>query len=287
MGNIGGRWEGYETQLLADTTLQCYFVPNSEEEGFSPVIRNPISKDGYLGYLKKGDIVDGTETKKEEDKEKEKESSEELDTGYKLYKTSVEKYKDSEFIGYRPFVDENDLNKRGDFQWMSYGQFDQYVLAFGNGLQSLELNEKVCIGIYASNRPEWYAVHMANLSQSFQTTALYDTLGPEAVAYILRHSETPVVVCEKNKLKDLFKAIEQCKKEEGENEEEMNDEKKDKEKEKKKEKEVLRFGLKYVIQMDFDERYNNKHEQVTEEDKRQAQELGITLLGLSEIFAKV
>ena len=117
--------------------------------------------------------------KKENEKveEKSEELELELDTGYKLYQASIEKHQELDMIGYRPYEDENDSSKRGSYQWMTYGQFHEYVLAFGNGLQSLGLEEKVCIAIYASNRPEWFVIHMANLSQSFKTTPVYDTLG--------------------------------------------------------------------------------------------------------------
>ena len=46
------------------------------------------------------------------------------------------------------------------------------------------------------------------------------------------------------------------------------------------------YKLKYVVQLDYDEVYGNKHETVDDKDKETAKELGLELLGFSEILAK-
>ena len=75
---------------------------------------------------------------------------------------------------------------------MSYKDFGNYAINFGSGLRVLGIEDHSNIGIFSINRPEWYVAHMGNLSQSYRSTALYDTLGPDAVAYIVKHSECPV-----------------------------------------------------------------------------------------------
>ena len=75
---------------------------------------------------------------------------------------------------------------------MSYQDFGDYAINYGAGLRVLGIADDSNIGIFSTNRPEWYVAHMGNLSQTLRTTALYDTLGPEAVAFIIKHAEVPV-----------------------------------------------------------------------------------------------
>merc|ERR1712087_821644 len=123
------------------------------------------------------------------------------------------------------------------------------------------------IGLFAMNRPEWYICHMGNLSQSYRSTALYDTLGPDAVQYIVKHAEVPVIVTEKSKLKTLFAALTNVKTQ--------------------CEEEKVDFPVKFIIQIDEDKRYGNSHEAVDEADQKTAEDsFGITLLGFTEVIAK-
>ena len=75
---------------------------------------------------------------------------------------------------------------------MTYQDFGDYAINYGAGLRVLGIEDESNIGLFAINRPEWFVAHMGNLSQSLRSTALYDTLGPDAVAYIVQHSECPV-----------------------------------------------------------------------------------------------
>ena len=75
---------------------------------------------------------------------------------------------------------------------MTYETFGEMCVSFGCGLRKLGVADDSNIGLFAMNRPEWYLCHMGNLSQSYRSTALYDTLGPDAVSYIVGHAEVPV-----------------------------------------------------------------------------------------------
>src|SRR5690606_14692273 len=99
MGNTTNKdWKGYQEQLLKDTKLQSYLVPNSaKDETTTDIIRNPSCKDNFGGFLKR----------KINDKEIE------LDTAWKLYKVAVEENGSKHFVGYRPFTNpEKDTTKR-------------------------------------------------------------------------------------------------------------------------------------------------------------------------------
>jgi long-chain acyl-CoA synthetase len=252
----GQSFTSYEDQLLSQKEVRSYEVPNSAEKGTTPIYRSLTAKDGFAGFLKV------TEEKEEV----------ELDTAWKLFTIAVKKYGDKDFAGYRPWTDKNDASKRGEYEWMTYKTFyEDYVLPWGNGLQKLGVKAKTNVGLYSQNRPEWYATHIGNLSQSFRSAALYDTLGPTAVSFIVAHAECQVVLCEKDKLKNLFEAIEQV------------NAGKDDEKNERYET-YCGFDLKYIVQIDYDKRYNNEHEKVDDNDREKAKEYGMTLYGYSEVL---
>ena len=46
------------------------------------------------------------------------------------------------------------------------------------------------------------------------------------------------------------------------------------------------FKVKYIIQIDYDKRYGNSHEKVSDDDIKTAKEYGVELIGLSEVLAK-
>jgi len=249
-GGNSQEWQGYHHQLMSDKSIRGLLIDGTEEKGATKILRHPRAKDGCLSYL--------TDEQKTE-----------LDTAWKLFTTSYINKPKNDHTGYRPYVDaDNDPSKRGDYQWMTYQETGDIAVAFGCGLRALEIPDQSNIGLFAMNRPEWYQAHLGNLSQSYRTTALYDTLGPDAVSYIVKHAEVPVIVTEKNKLKTLFKALSDVKA------------KCDEEKE-------AEFSVKYIVQMDYDERYRNTHEKVDEGDQKTAKEdHGVELIGFTELLAK-
>ncbi|KAF4513980.1 UNVERIFIED_CONTAM: hypothetical protein B566_EDAN018387 [Ephemera danica] len=69
---------------------------------------------------------------------------------------------------------------------------------FGSGLVALGLepSPKTFIGIYSQNCPEWVLTEQGAYCFSMVIVPLYDTLGPDACAYIIKQAEISVVVCE-------------------------------------------------------------------------------------------
>jgi len=242
-------WKGYQHQLLADKTERGCLIDGTEEKGATKIIRCPRAKEGLLSFLQDDEKND-------------------LDTAWKLFAVSYAKNKDCDFSGFRPWTDAaTDPTKRGAYEWVKYGAFGDDAVAYGCGLRALGVVDKSNIGLFAGNRPEWYVAHLGNLSQSYRSTALYDTLGPDAVQYIVKHAEVPVIVTEKSKLKTLFAALTavktQC------------------------EEEKEAFPVKFIVQMDEDKRYGNSHESVDDADQKTAEDsFGIKLIGFSEVIAK-
>ena len=59
--------------------------------------------------------------------------------------------------------------------------------------------------LFTHNRPEWALCDLTCVAYSITNTALYSTLGPETSEYILELTESPIVVCTKDKVLDLIK----------------------------------------------------------------------------------
>ena len=77
-----------------------------------------------------------------------------------------------------------------------------------------------------------------------------------------------MIVTEKSKLQTLFKALSDVKA-------------------KCEEEKDAEFPVKYIIQMDADERYGNTHETVDEGDAKTAkEEHGVELVGFTQLLAK-
>jgi len=51
------------------------------------------------------------------------------------------------------------------------------------------------MGIYSKNREEWLMMNIANMKNSVTTVAIYDTLGPAALAFVLEQTALTSIAC--------------------------------------------------------------------------------------------
>ncbi|XP_055854860.1 long-chain-fatty-acid--CoA ligase 1 isoform X2 [Episyrphus balteatus] len=82
------------------------------------------------------------------------------------------------------------------YQWMNYDEALLRAKNFGSGMISLGIKPKQLIGIYSLNRPEWILFEQGCYSYSLVVVPLYDTLGPDACAFIIRQTEMQIIVVE-------------------------------------------------------------------------------------------
>lgn len=84
----------------------------------------------------------------------------------------------------------------------------------GSGLLNLDLvpelheyeNYKVrLMGIFSKNRPEWLIQDCANFLYGFAMVPLYDTLGPENIAYCIEHSGMRTILAASGPIDVLLK----------------------------------------------------------------------------------
>ncbi|XP_044739586.1 long-chain-fatty-acid--CoA ligase 1 isoform X2 [Chrysoperla carnea] len=84
------------------------------------------------------------------------------------------------------------------YQWLHYNEALLRAKNFGSGLVALGLipGANTFLGIYSQNCPEWIIAEHGAYSYSMAIVPLYDTLGPDSCAYIIKQTEINVVVCE-------------------------------------------------------------------------------------------
>ncbi|KAG7506764.1 long-chain-fatty-acid-CoA ligase 5 [Solea senegalensis] len=87
------------------------------------------------------------------------------------------------------------------YQWLRYKQVSERAENLGSGLlhQGLKPNTDTFIGIFAQNRPEWIIGELACYTYSMVVVPLYDTLGPEALVFIIDQAEISTVLCDNQK----------------------------------------------------------------------------------------
>jgi len=104
---------------------------------------------------------------------------------------AVESYQDLKYLGTRVRVD----GTIGEYKWMTYREVGTARTAIGSGLVYHGIPKGACIGLYLINKPEWIITEHACCSYSYISVPLYDTLGPDAVKYIINHADLQVVFC--------------------------------------------------------------------------------------------
>ncbi|KAI3644926.1 hypothetical protein MP228_011090 [Amoeboaphelidium protococcarum] len=108
----------------------------------------------------------------------------------------------------------------GPYVWETYSEIEQRVKALGSGLRELGLiSERTngqdikgtqMVGIYAKNCSEWLITQIACSAYSFVVVPLYDTLGHDAIKYIINQAELSVVIVEPGKLQNLLQCANSC-----------------------------------------------------------------------------
>ncbi|KAG7281202.1 hypothetical protein CRUP_022867 [Coryphaenoides rupestris] len=83
----------------------------------------------------------------------------------------------------------------------------------GSGLlhHGCKPNPDQFIGVFAQNRPEWIISELACYTYSMVVVPLYDTLGPDAIRFIINTADISTVICDKvDKAQVLLGNVERC-----------------------------------------------------------------------------
>uniref|UniRef100_A0A2K5KZ76 long-chain-fatty-acid--CoA ligase n=2 Tax=Cercopithecinae TaxID=9528 RepID=A0A2K5KZ76_CERAT len=84
------------------------------------------------------------------------------------------------------------------YRWLSYKQVSDRAEYLGSCLlhKGYKSSPDQFVGIFAQNRPEWIISELACYTYSMVAVPLYDTLGPEAIVYIVNKADIAMVICD-------------------------------------------------------------------------------------------
>ncbi|KAH8655869.1 hypothetical protein BX600DRAFT_515556 [Xylariales sp. PMI_506] len=169
-----------------------YGVPltNTKVEGRSEIWRHWNHKDGLLHTIDPS-----------------------VSSVYEMFETTSYLQPDARCLGYRPY--DASSKTYGAYAWYTYGEVRQRVSNMGKGLVTLlEANgissRQNPVGLWCGNRPEWQFADLGCMSQSMYTVSLYETLGPQAVEYIINHSEITAVCASLDHIPTLLMLSKRC-----------------------------------------------------------------------------
>ncbi|XP_019591692.1 long-chain-fatty-acid--CoA ligase 1 isoform X5 [Rhinolophus sinicus] len=85
------------------------------------------------------------------------------------------------------------------YEWLSYNQVAEMAECVGSALiqKGFKTAPDQFIGIFAQNRPEWVIIEQGCFAYSMVVVPLYDTLGAEAITYIVNKAELSLVFVDK------------------------------------------------------------------------------------------
>ncbi|NXL31211.1 ACSL5 ligase, partial [Glaucidium brasilianum] len=127
-------------------------------------------------------------------------------TLYEVFQRGLDASGNGSCLGYR--------KPNQPYQWLTYKQVLDRAQYLGSGLlqKGCKPSPKQFIGIFAQNRPEWIISEYACYTYSMVAVPLYDTLGPEAIVYIVNKADISIVICDKpEKAQTLLENCEQEK----------------------------------------------------------------------------
>ncbi|XP_029441498.1 long-chain-fatty-acid--CoA ligase 1 isoform X2 [Rhinatrema bivittatum] len=96
--------------------------------------------------------------------------------------------------------------KNKPYQWITYQEVADRAQYIGSALlqQGLDPSPDQFIGIFAQNRPEWVITELGCYTYSMVTVPLYDTLGTEAIVYVINKADLSVVFCDTVEKTDIL-----------------------------------------------------------------------------------
>ncbi|EDQ87794.1 uncharacterized protein MONBRDRAFT_33146 [Monosiga brevicollis MX1] len=130
-----------------------------------------------------------------------------LDTVYKIFAWSAEERSERPFMGTRAKLSDG---SRGDYEWITYAQAIDRVDTVGNALVAAGVKANDAVGVFSINREEWVTTLLAIQRAGSVCVPLYDTLGAEAVNYIVKDAKIETVLVSGDNFDKLMENIKDC-----------------------------------------------------------------------------
>lgn len=131
---------------------------------------------------------------------------------------------DRDFLGFRPLkgIEKDPKTKKNvptyeeRFEYFKWSQVENNARAIGSGIEALGLapvkaqhkNYKLrFVGIHSKNTTHWILLDIANMLYGYTTMPLYDTLGEDAVDFMLNDTELTTLFISADQIKKHCKRI--------------------------------------------------------------------------------
>eukprot|EP00027_Filamoeba_sp_ATCC50430_P003004 CAMPEP_0168552640 /NCGR_PEP_ID=MMETSP0413-20121227/6821_1 /TAXON_ID=136452 /ORGANISM="Filamoeba nolandi, Strain NC-AS-23-1" /LENGTH=309 /DNA_ID=CAMNT_0008583261 /DNA_START=15 /DNA_END=944 /DNA_ORIENTATION=- len=131
----------------------------------------------------------------------------EIRTLYEMFNKTAQRCGDLQFQGTRK---KNANGSAGPYEWTTYAEAKKVRDDFASGLLNLGHRTDEPVGIYSINRPEWIITDLAASAIRSPSISLYDTLGQNAIEFIIKHADIKVVVCAGKQLPNLLAVAPNC-----------------------------------------------------------------------------
>ncbi|KAK8871747.1 hypothetical protein M9Y10_007487 [Tritrichomonas musculus] len=122
-------------------------------------------------------------------------------TMYHLFEETYRKYPNLDLYGKRVYSN-GQWQER--YEYVTRKQFRELRDSVGSFLIQNGFGNNDHIGILSYNRIEWVATQQACFAYGCIPVPIYDTFGPENVAYIINHANIEIIFAVSTKLKDLL-----------------------------------------------------------------------------------
>ncbi|XP_047149058.1 probable CoA ligase CCL6 [Vigna umbellata] len=129
-----------------------------------------------------------------------------LESPWDFFRDSVKRNPNSKMLGRRQKTE----SKAGSYIWLTYQEVYDAALKLGFAMKSRGVNPGDRCGIFGSNCPEWIIAMEACNSCAVSYVPLYDTLGPNAVEFIINHAEVSIAFVQEKKIQSILSCLVQC-----------------------------------------------------------------------------
>jgi len=131
----------------------------------------------------------------------------EVNTLFELFTRSVEKFPNNPCLGSRTMTDKG----AGPFVFKTYKEVGEEVVNLASGLRAIGVEPKQRVGVFGPNCAQWMVAMQACNRLSGVCVPLYDSLGENAIEFIINHSEAVVAFVAADKYANLVKALDKTK----------------------------------------------------------------------------
>lgn len=175
----------------------------------------------------------------------------EVETVHDVYVRAFSKFANVDYLGTRETLADG---KFGGYKFKTFAQVEQIVKQLGSGILNLGLAESIknseepegsFVIIWCKNREEWIETDIACVLYSLCLVPVYDTLGPETVNFIFSQTKASTIVVSNDHIQAVLQGADKTP------------------------------SLKTVVAL----------EAVTEEQKNQAKEAGLTLITYNDVIS--